>query len=186
MLVLINQLVLIELSLIIDIDSNLQVRLAVDAILMAEGAERKEQIAAWTDDKKEVSAYAMNLQQIHSGVIIPRSGWKCAKCDKTENLWLNLTDGMILCGRKIWDGSGGNDHAIEHYKETGYPLAVKLGTITADLEGAGNALLHLLVGAFSYKYYIVLSNVSDIVFLKWEIMEGWVFIGIGDVFFLFF
>ncbi|CAI8594907.1 unnamed protein product [Vicia faba] len=29
-----------------------------------------------------------------------------------------------------------NNHAVEHYKKTGYPLAVKLGTITADLETA--------------------------------------------------
>ncbi|KAF7822784.1 Ubiquitin carboxyl-terminal hydrolase 14 [Senna tora] len=113
-----------------------KVRLAADAILLAVGAERKEQITAWTADKKEVSTYAMNLQQIDNGVVIPPSGWKCSKCDKTENLWLNLTDGMILCGRRNWDGSGGNNHAVEHYKETGYPLAVKLGTITADLEAA--------------------------------------------------
>jgi ubiquitin carboxyl-terminal hydrolase 5/13 len=116
--------------------------LAVDAIIMAEGAERKEQLAAWTADKKQVSAYAMNLPQIDNGVIVPPSGWKCVKCDKKENLWLNLTDGMILCGRKNFDGTGGNNHAIEHYKETSYPLAVKLGTITADLEAAGNANLH--------------------------------------------
>ncbi|XP_014494321.1 ubiquitin carboxyl-terminal hydrolase 14 [Vigna radiata var. radiata] len=113
-----------------------KVRLAVDAILLAEGAERKEELAAWTADKKQVSSYAMNLQQIDNGVVIPPSGWKCAKCDKTENLWLNLTDGMILCGRKNWDGTGGNNHAVEHYRETGYPLAVKLGTVTADLEAA--------------------------------------------------
>ncbi|XP_011029388.1 PREDICTED: ubiquitin carboxyl-terminal hydrolase 14-like isoform X1 [Populus euphratica] len=113
-----------------------KVRLAVDAIIMAEGAERKEQLAAWTADKKQVSAYAMNLPQIDNGVIVPPSGWKCAKCDKKDNLWLNLTDGMILCGRKNFDGTGGNNHAIEHYKETSYPLAVKLGTITADLEAA--------------------------------------------------
>ncbi|XP_043810896.1 ubiquitin carboxyl-terminal hydrolase 14 isoform X2 [Manihot esculenta] len=113
-----------------------KVRLAVDAILMAEGEERKGQLAAWTADKKQISAYAMNLQQIDNGVTVPPSGWKCAKCEKKENLWLNLTDGMILCGRKNWDGSGGNNHAIEHYKETKYPLAVKLGTITADLDAA--------------------------------------------------
>ncbi|XVE50418.1 hypothetical protein DITRI_Ditri01bG0161300 [Diplodiscus trichospermus] len=112
-----------------------KVRLAVDAILMAEGAERKQQVAAWTADKKQISAYAMDLRQIGS-VAVPPSGWKCAKCDKTENLWLNLTDGMILCGRRNWDGTGGNNHAVGHYKETGYPLAVKLGTITADLEAA--------------------------------------------------
>ncbi|XP_078443561.1 ubiquitin-specific protease 14 isoform X2 [Wolffia australiana] len=113
-----------------------KVRLAVDAILIAEGAERKEQISSWTADKKQVSAFAMNLQQIGNGVVIPPSGWKCRHCDKTDNLWLNLTDGAILCGRKNWDGSGGNNHAIEHYHATKYPLAVKLGTITADLESA--------------------------------------------------
>jgi ubiquitin carboxyl-terminal hydrolase 5/13 len=122
-----------------------QVRLAVDAILLDAGAERKEQVAAWTADKKLVSTYAMSLQQIDNGVVIPPSGWKCSQCDKTDNLWLNLTDGVILCGRKNWDGSGGNNHAVEHYKKTGYPLAVKLGTITADLEAAGDALERILL-----------------------------------------
>lgn len=115
--------------------------MAVDAVLLAEGAERKEQIASWTADTKKISEHALTLKQMDNGVVIPPSGWKCAKCDKTENLWLNLTDGMILCGRKLWDGSGGNNHAIDHYNETHYPLAVKLGTITSDLEGAGNGIL---------------------------------------------
>ncbi|PUZ58315.1 hypothetical protein GQ55_5G499500 [Panicum hallii var. hallii] len=113
-----------------------KVRLAVDKVILAESADRKQQLAAWVADKKKISAYAMDLQQLENGVIVPPTGWKCSKCDKTENLWLNLTDGMILCGRKLWDGSGGNNHAIEHYERTKYPLAVKLGTITADLEAA--------------------------------------------------
>ncbi|KAF2314276.1 hypothetical protein GH714_024851 [Hevea brasiliensis] len=83
-----------------------KVRLAVDAILMAEGAERKEQLAAWTTDKNQISAYAMNLQQIDNDVEI----------------------GISVVAITI----------IEHYKETSYPLAVKLGTITADLEAAGS------------------------------------------------
>lgn len=33
----------------------IQVRLAVDAILIAEGAERKEQLASWTADKKQIN-----------------------------------------------------------------------------------------------------------------------------------
>ncbi|KAI3810814.1 hypothetical protein L1987_20436 [Smallanthus sonchifolius] len=49
----------------------------------------------------------------------------------------HLTNGMVLCGRKLWDGNGGNNQAIEYYNETHYPLVVKLGTITSDLEGAG-------------------------------------------------
>lgn len=113
-----------------------KVRLSVDGVLAAIGAERREQVASWTADKKQTSAYAMNLQQIDNNVIVPPSGWKCAKCDKVDNLWLNLTDGMILCGRRNWDGTGGNNHAVEHFNETKYPLAVKLGTITADLETA--------------------------------------------------
>ena len=31
-----------------------------------------------------------------------------------------------------YPGSGGNNHAVDHYNETKYPLAVKLGTITPD------------------------------------------------------
>lgn len=67
-----------------------------------------------------------------NGKRIPPSGWQCEKCDLKSNLWLNLTDGSILCGRKFFDGSGGNGHAAEHYQQYGYPLAVKLGTITYD------------------------------------------------------
>ncbi len=29
-------------------------------------------------------------------------------------------------------GSGGNNHAVDYYADTRYPLAVKLGTITPD------------------------------------------------------
>lgn len=35
-------------------------------------------------------------------------------------------------------GTGGNNHAVEHFEQTGFPLCVKLGTITAD--GAGDLL----------------------------------------------
>ena len=81
-----------------------------------------------------VSKYAENLKQIENPPKIPPSGWKCEFCDLTTNLWLNLTDGKILCGRRFFDGSGGNNHAVDHYKSGagGGPLAVKLGTITRD------------------------------------------------------
>ena len=47
--------------------------------------------------------YAESLQQLDIGKKIPPSGWKCERCDLTTNLWLNLTDGAILCGRKYVD-----------------------------------------------------------------------------------
>lgn len=70
--------------------------------------------------------------------ILHASGWRCEVCDLQENLWMNLTDGKVLCGRRYFDGSGGNNHALLHFQETGYPLAVKLGTITPD--GAGKEM----------------------------------------------
>ncbi|KAH8858020.1 Ubiquitin carboxyl-terminal hydrolase 5 isoform 2 [Schistosoma japonicum] len=100
-----------------------------ESALLAE--ERASAVKAWEDDNIcLISSYAMNLVQIDNSVRIPPSGWKCARCDLRDNLWMNLTDGTILCGRKFWDGSGGNNHAVEHYEKTKYPLAVKLGTIT--------------------------------------------------------
>ena len=83
-----------------------------------------------------------------------------AKCDKVDNLWLNVIDGMILCGRKNWDGTGGNDHTVEHYNETKYPLAVKLGTITTDLETTGKSLIDSLLefGFFLFSVHCKISN----------------------------
>ncbi|KAL7055363.1 hypothetical protein AAHC03_022762 [Spirometra sp. Aus1] len=94
--------------------------------------ERAGAAAAWESENPcPISKYAENLIQTEAGIKIPPKGHKCAKCDLTTNLWLNLSDGHIACGRRFWDGTGGNNHAIDHYNETGYPLAVKLGTITA-------------------------------------------------------
>lgn len=59
----------------------------------------------------------------------------CGECELSSNLWLCLFCGHLGCGRKNFDGTGGNGHASEHYKNTGHTLVVKLGTITPD----GNA-----------------------------------------------
>ncbi|CAI7856643.1 unnamed protein product [Closterium sp. NIES-54] len=114
------------------------IRMSVESVIAAEGAERKQQVSAWVADKKRVAKSALSLVQLHNGVTVPSlpALWQCSKCDKRENLWMNLSDGTILCGRRNWDGTGGNGHALMHYEETKFPLAVKLGTITPDLETA--------------------------------------------------
>uniref|UniRef100_A0A8D0CP09 Ubiquitin carboxyl-terminal hydrolase 13 n=1 Tax=Sander lucioperca TaxID=283035 RepID=A0A8D0CP09_SANLU len=94
-------------------------------------AYKKQELESW-DEEIQVSRHARSLRQLDNGVRIPPSGWKCQKCEMRENLWLNLTDGAVLCGKWFFDGSGGNGHALDHYKETKYPLAVKLDTITPD------------------------------------------------------
>ncbi|KAJ1122418.1 hypothetical protein NDU88_000905 [Pleurodeles waltl] len=109
-----------------------RVACAIDALLAADSASRKQEVQAWDGEVRQVSKHAFSLKQLENTPRIPPWGWRCSKCDMKENLWLNLTDGTILCGRRYFDGSGGNNHAVQHYKETGYPLAVKLGTITPD------------------------------------------------------
>ncbi|XP_076637563.1 ubiquitin specific protease 5 [Colletes latitarsis] len=115
------------------------VEFIVECVLKAESATKvaqvEELLGSWDGERKQVSKHAADLKQLDNGKKIPPSGWKCEKCDLTQNLWLNLTDGSILCGRKFYDGTGGNDHAVEHYRATGYPLAVKLGTLTKEGKG---------------------------------------------------
>ncbi|GAB9463897.1 Ubiquitin carboxyl-terminal hydrolase [Globisporangium polare] len=110
---------------------------AVQALLNHAGNTVQEEVSSWTEELKE-SRYADALIQLPDAPKISSSpsAWKCQapSCDKQENLWLNLSDGFIGCGRKNWDGTGGCGAALDHYKDTGslYPLAVKLGTITAE------------------------------------------------------
>lgn len=61
------------------------------------------------------------------------TSWHCEHpgCPFTENLWLNLSDGTVMCGRANFCGLG-NEHAAAHYEKTKYPLAVKIGTVTPD------------------------------------------------------
>ncbi|KAJ8964323.1 hypothetical protein NQ314_004993 [Rhamnusium bicolor] len=115
------------------------VKQSVQAIIDLPSASKLAELEAlsgtWDGEARVVSKHANNLLQLDNGKRIPPTGWKCEKCEKIDNLWLNLTDGSILCGRKFYDGSGGNNHAIDHYTATGHPLAVKLGTITKEGKG---------------------------------------------------
>lgn len=91
-------------------------------------------VSEWDGEARQTANLA-NLTQLNSEKQIPYSGWVCEEpeCGLTENLWLNLSDGAIMCGRSqyVSDGvlSKGNGHAKLHYERTGHPLAVKLGTI---------------------------------------------------------
>jgi len=117
-------------------DLPMQVESSIQGILSAQSAGYLEELSAlestWDGEARRVSKYADNLEQLDNGVKVLPHGWQCSKCDKTDNLWLNLSDGTVLCGRKFFDGTGGNNHALEHFNTTGYPLAVKLGTISGD------------------------------------------------------
>ena len=114
----------------------LSVSMAAKALLSADSHSKRAEVESaagtWEGDPIKVSPFAATLSQLDNGVKVPPRGWKCQRCPLTTNLWMNLTDGAIHCGRRFFDGSGGNNHAVDHYQATQYPLAVKLGTITAD------------------------------------------------------
>uniref|UniRef100_A0A1A7WZW5 Ubiquitin carboxyl-terminal hydrolase n=1 Tax=Iconisemion striatum TaxID=60296 RepID=A0A1A7WZW5_9TELE len=109
-----------------------RVSLSMTGIMAADSVSHTLQVQQWDGEVRHESKHAADLKQLDNGLKIPPSGWRCEVCDLQENLWMNLTDGKVLCGRRYFDGSGGNNHALLHYQETGYPLAVKLGTITPD------------------------------------------------------
>lgn len=115
-----------------------QVLNSITSIIKAESNALKEELAslatAWDGEQRFVSKHSQTLIQVENPIqISPNPNmWKCSLCDINKNLWMNLTDGTILCGRRQLDGSGGNNHAVEYYERTKYPLAVKLGTINAQ------------------------------------------------------
>uniref|UniRef100_UPI003AAE0AA4 ubiquitin carboxyl-terminal hydrolase 5 isoform X5 n=1 Tax=Centroberyx gerrardi TaxID=166262 RepID=UPI003AAE0AA4 len=109
-----------------------RVSLSMAGLMSADSVSHTLQVQQWDGEVRQESRHAVDLKQLDNGLKIPPSGWRCEVCDLQENLWMNLTDGKVLCGRRYFDGSGGNNHALLHFQQTGHPLAVKLGTITPD------------------------------------------------------
>ena len=111
----------------------------VDGVLKANTFSRAAEVQAW-EQEIEACEHTICLQQ-DSGKTIPTGELgHCKQCELKENLWLCLTCGNLGCGRKVFMGMGppGNNHQVEHNKATGHPVAVKLGSLTAD----GSADVH--------------------------------------------
>ncbi|KAJ1609956.1 UBP zn finger and UBA domain-containing protein [Cryptosporidium canis] len=102
----------------------------------AELKKDADSAVAWAEERR-VSRHADNLLQVSSPKQVPPKGWVCEKCGASTNLWLNLSDGFIGCGRRLYGVGGGcfggkeEGAALLHYQQNPeMPLAVKLGTIT--------------------------------------------------------
>lgn len=112
----------------IDYKSNEQLSALVISILNAASESDKSGIQAWEEEINPCE-HTLTLQQAENIKIAEKTMAKCSKCDLSSNLWLCLTCGNLSCGRKE---TGGNAHAIEHFKLTNHPLVVKTGTITPN------------------------------------------------------
>lgn len=103
----------------------------VDRVLKANTFARQEEVKAW---EQELTAceHTLCLEQEAPREIKSGDLGHCTRCDLKENLWLCLTCGNLGCGRPQYGGVGGNGHGLEHTNETRHPVAVKLGSLTAD------------------------------------------------------
>lgn len=111
----------------------------VEAVMKANTFARDAEVAAWEEELTPCE-HTLCLEQ-DAGKHIPSGDLgHCNQCDLKENLWLCLTCGNLGCGRKNFMSMGppGNGHQVEHNQATGHPVAVKLGSLTAD----GDADIH--------------------------------------------
>ena len=106
------------------------IKKVVNHILNSSSENQKKDKEEW-----ELNIYScehsLTLQQNEGLIVEEKSLNKCKDCELTKNLWMCLTCGNLACGRKE---TGGNLHAIEHYKKTKHPLVVKYGTLSPDEE----------------------------------------------------
>jgi len=107
---------------------------AVNGIMKANTYAQQEEVKAWELEMVPCE-HTLCLQQEASHTIPSGDLGQCTQCELKENLWLCLTCGNLGCGRQQAGGLPGNSHAKGHGAATSHPVAVKLGSLTAD----GNA-----------------------------------------------
>jgi len=111
---------------------------AANAIITHEGSAKSSRVT-WEEDAYQTSKFAADLPQLHTGKKVspdPKTWVDEETGEQSENLWLNLSTGHVGGGRRQMNAAGewtGSGSALKHFEDTGrkYPLAVKLGTISA-------------------------------------------------------
>ena len=101
------------------------------SLLFKADANEQNNIKAWEEEIYPCE-HTLTLQQLNTHKIASKMMATCGSCNLSSNLWLCLTCGNLGCGRKNYDGTGGNGHAITHSQCTNHPLVVKTGTITPE------------------------------------------------------
>uniref|UniRef100_A0A915ELF2 DNA helicase n=1 Tax=Ditylenchus dipsaci TaxID=166011 RepID=A0A915ELF2_9BILA len=98
--------------------------------------ENAAQGLEWDGTEVFESETVKNLVQLDVQKSTPTDGWMCETegCQIKQNLWLNLSDGFVGCGRQShgskYDGKG---HAEAHARESGFSLVVRVATIENEV-----------------------------------------------------
>eukprot|EP01028_Stygiella_incarcerata_P012803 TRINITY_DN80474_c0_g1_i1.p1 TRINITY_DN80474_c0_g1~~TRINITY_DN80474_c0_g1_i1.p1 ORF type:complete len:820 (+),score=223.24 TRINITY_DN80474_c0_g1_i1:129-2588(+) len=106
----------------------------VQSVLEVPSALKRQEIVQWERDACVLECpHCKDLPQLVDFPPIPsRDDMKCRACELKDNLWMCLICGSFGCGRKNWDGTGGNGHGLSHFEETGHPVCVNIGTLTPE------------------------------------------------------
>lgn len=105
----------------------------IDFIVKAYSASEASKIAEWECEYKECKHVKELVQKpMDNFKPLDPVNIKCDDCDLKNNLWFCLECGHMGCGRKFFDNTGGNNHAVDHEKTTKHPVVVKMGTITPE------------------------------------------------------
>ncbi|KAF4547194.1 Ubiquitin carboxyl-terminal hydrolase-like protein 3 [Elsinoe fawcettii] len=108
-----------------------QVDKVVQGVMKANTFARQEEVKAWEQEMVPCE-HTLCLEQDPGRKIEGGDLGHCSMCELKENLWLCLTCGNLGCGRAQFGGVGGNSHGLAHTDTSGHPVAVKLGSLTAD------------------------------------------------------
>ena len=103
----------------------------VDSVLLANSAFNASTIAEW-EVKLADCEHTVTLDQSQAHKVTKMNMAKCDECDIATNLWMCMHCGHLGCGRKNWDGSGANNHAVDHGQNFEHHLVCKMGTITPE------------------------------------------------------
>ena len=116
-------------DVLIDYSKNGRLSDLVTSILNTSSGEVKSDIAAW-ELQINPCEHTLTLQQYQGVHIASKLKATCNDCNLSSALWLCLTCGNLACGRKNFDGTGGNGHAMEHFKKTGIVMKTALPVTT--------------------------------------------------------
>ena len=108
-----------------------EVKSTVEGVLKANTFAKQEEVKAW-ELELQPCEHTLCLEQATAREIPSGDLGQCSECELKENLWLCLTCGKLSCGRQQHGGVGGNGHGVAHTKSAGHPVAVKLGSISAE------------------------------------------------------
>uniref|UniRef100_V5GVJ0 Ubiquitin carboxyl-terminal hydrolase n=2 Tax=Kalmanozyma brasiliensis (strain GHG001) TaxID=1365824 RepID=V5GVJ0_KALBG len=104
----------------------------IRGIMTAMSSAQQSEVKAWEEEIVPCQHTRELVQPGEPMKLEPSGLASCGKCDLTSNLWLCLTCGHLGCGREQFGGVGGNSHGLSHFEESGHPVSVKQGTITAE------------------------------------------------------